>query len=119
MDVSRDTSSNVNKSKTSRKRKQADEEDDQFIAAFNSFSDKEDGRLGDISKRLGFEHDASKSRKEVFEALSEVSGLTMEEQVIVSHYLVNKTQSMDLFFSLPNDAKITMVKLLLEGRFIR
>ncbi|KAG8380749.1 hypothetical protein BUALT_Bualt06G0048400 [Buddleja alternifolia] len=118
MDVSRGTNSNVSKSKTSRKRKQADEEDGQFIAAFNSFSDKVDGRLGDISKRFGFEHDALKSRKEVFKALSEVSGLTMAEQVIVSHYLVNKTQSMDLFFSLPNDAKTTMVKLLLEGRFI-
>ncbi|KAG8376537.1 hypothetical protein BUALT_Bualt09G0073800 [Buddleja alternifolia] len=118
MDVSRGTSSNVNKSKTTRKRKQADEEDDQFIAVFNSFYDKVDGRLGNISKCLGFEHDASNSRKEVLEALSEVSGLTMEEQVIVLHYLVNKTQSMDLFFSLPNDAKTTMVKLLLEGRFI-
>ncbi|KAG8377842.1 hypothetical protein BUALT_Bualt08G0075600 [Buddleja alternifolia] len=61
-------------SKTSdkRKRKVVDVNDDRFIDLMSSFCDKTDERLGDISKRIGFEHDASKSRKVIFDALGDL-----------------------------------------------
>ncbi|KAG8380520.1 hypothetical protein BUALT_Bualt06G0024200 [Buddleja alternifolia] len=62
-----------------RKRKVVDVNDDRFIDLMSSFCDKTDERLGDISKRTGFEHDASKSRKAVFDALGDLeSSLDME-----------------------------------------
>ncbi|KAG8390794.1 hypothetical protein BUALT_Bualt01G0120600 [Buddleja alternifolia] len=62
-------------------------------------------RLGDISKRIGLEHDASLSRKAVYEALGEVTSLDTEDMILVSHLIVNNTKNMDLFLSLPTDGK--------------
>ncbi|KAG8372423.1 hypothetical protein BUALT_Bualt12G0064600 [Buddleja alternifolia] len=100
-----------------RKRKIVDENDDRFIDLMTSFCDKSDDRLGDISKCIGFEHDASKSTKVVFEALGQVTSLDMEEMILVSQLIVNNTKNINLFFSLPNIGKITMVKVILEGKF--
>ncbi|KAG8390521.1 hypothetical protein BUALT_Bualt01G0092000 [Buddleja alternifolia] len=113
--------SNANTSGSSksdkRKRKVVDENDDRFIDLTSSFCEKTDNRLGDISRRIGFEHDASMSRKAVFEALGAVSSLDIEEMIMVSQLIVNNTKNMDLFFSLPHNGRKTMVKMILEGKF--
>ncbi|KAG8363805.1 hypothetical protein BUALT_Bualt19G0060500 [Buddleja alternifolia] len=107
-----------NKSLDKRKRKVVDENDDRFIDPMTSFCDKTNERLGDISRRIGFEHDASLSRKAVYEALGDLgSSLDMEGKILVSHLIVNNTKNMDLFFSLPNDGRKTMVHMILEGKF--
>ncbi|KAG8386517.1 hypothetical protein BUALT_Bualt03G0156700 [Buddleja alternifolia] len=92
------------KSGGKRKRKVVDENDDRFMDLMTSFCDKTDERLNNISRRIGFEHDASLSRKAVFEALRDLgSSLDMERMILVSHLIVNNTKNMNLFFSLPND----------------
>ncbi|KAG8364861.1 hypothetical protein BUALT_Bualt18G0042500 [Buddleja alternifolia] len=58
--------------------------DDSFIELMTEFCTSTDQWLGDISTRIGFDHDASKSRKVVFEALSVVSSLDMEDTLLVS-----------------------------------
>ncbi|KAG8388605.1 hypothetical protein BUALT_Bualt02G0142900 [Buddleja alternifolia] len=100
-----------------RKRKVVDENDDRFIDLMSSFCDNTDEKLGAISRRIGFEHDSSLSRKSVFETIGQVVSLEMEEMISVSHLIVNNTKNMDLFFSLPNSGKQTMVKMIVEGRF--
>ncbi|KAG8380355.1 hypothetical protein BUALT_Bualt06G0006900 [Buddleja alternifolia] len=104
MSVSNANTSGSSKS-DKRKRKMVDENDDRFIDLMSSFCDKTDNRLGDISRRIGFEHDASMSRKAVLEALGEVSSLDMEAMIMVSHLIVNNTKNMDLFFSLSNNGR--------------
>ncbi|KAG8382410.1 hypothetical protein BUALT_Bualt05G0074400 [Buddleja alternifolia] len=107
-----------NKSSDKRKRKVVDENDDRFIDPMTSFCDKTNERLGDISRRIGFEHDASLSRKVVYEALGDLgSSLDMEGMILVSHLIVNNTKNMDLFFNLPIDGRKTMVHMILEGKF--
>ncbi|KAG8371718.1 hypothetical protein BUALT_Bualt13G0117300 [Buddleja alternifolia] len=101
-----------------RKRKVVDVNDDRFIDLMSSFCDKTGERLGDISKHIGFEHDASKSRKAVFDALGDLeSSLDIEGMILVVHLIVNNTKNMDLFFSLPNEGRKTMVHMILEGKF--
>ncbi|KAG8369071.1 hypothetical protein BUALT_Bualt15G0112100 [Buddleja alternifolia] len=117
MSVSNDNTSGSSKS-GKRKRKVVDENDDHFIDLMSSFCEKTDNRLGDISRRIGFEHDASMSRKAVFEALGVVSSLDMEAMIMVSQLIVNNTKNMDLFFNLPNTGRKTMVKMILEGKFL-
>ncbi|KAG8379102.1 hypothetical protein BUALT_Bualt07G0053200 [Buddleja alternifolia] len=80
-----------------RKRKVVDENDDRFIDLMSLFCDKTDDKLGEIYKRIRFEHDASLSRKAVFEAIEEVASLDMEEMISVSHLFINNTKNMDLF----------------------
>ncbi|KAG8380409.1 hypothetical protein BUALT_Bualt06G0012400 [Buddleja alternifolia] len=105
------------KSNSKGKRKLVDETDDCFMNLMTAFCEKTDERLGDISKRIGFEHDASLSRKAVYKALGEVASLDSEDMILVSHLIVNNTKNMDLFFSLPTDGKKTMVRMIVEGKF--
>ncbi|KAG8370403.1 hypothetical protein BUALT_Bualt14G0113300 [Buddleja alternifolia] len=75
--------------------KNIDENDDRFIDLISSFCDKTDQRLDDISRRIGFEHDASSSRKAVFEAFRDLgSTLDREDMILVSHLIVNNTKNM-------------------------
>ncbi|KAG8367927.1 hypothetical protein BUALT_Bualt16G0123600 [Buddleja alternifolia] len=120
MSVSYANTSDSSKSqKRKRKRKVVDENDDCFINLMSKFYDKTDDKLGDICKRIRFEHYASLSRKMVFEAIGEVTSLDMEEMILVSHLIVNNMKNMDLFFSLPNNGRKTMVKMILKGKFPR
>ncbi|KAG8367418.1 hypothetical protein BUALT_Bualt16G0069800 [Buddleja alternifolia] len=73
--------------------------------------------LGDISRRIGFEHDASNYRKQLFETLEILEDLTVEDKITVSGMLVNNTKNRDFFFSLPDQAKGVMVKMMLDGRY--
>ncbi|KAG8377702.1 hypothetical protein BUALT_Bualt08G0060300 [Buddleja alternifolia] len=116
MSVSNANTSGSSKS-DKRKRKLVDENDARFIDLMSSFCDKTDNRLEDISRRIGFEHDASISRKAIFEAIGEVTSLDMESMIMVSQLIVKNTKNMDLFFSLPNNGRKTMVKIILEGKF--
>ncbi|KAG8371377.1 hypothetical protein BUALT_Bualt13G0081500 [Buddleja alternifolia] len=116
MSVSNANTSGNSKS-DKRKRKLVDENDARFINLMSSFCDKTDNRLGDISRRIGFEHDASISRKAIFEAIGEVTSLDMESMIMVSQLIVKNTKNMDLFFNLPNNGRKTMVKMILEGKF--
>ncbi|KAG8383516.1 hypothetical protein BUALT_Bualt04G0021600 [Buddleja alternifolia] len=106
--------SNASGSKSSRKRKSIDASDDAFIELMKAFCDKTDSRLGEIAKRIGFEHEASKSRKVVFEALGNMNNLDEEDKIMVSKFLVSDIKNLDFFFSLPDGSRATMVKMILE-----
>ncbi|KAG8367204.1 hypothetical protein BUALT_Bualt16G0048300 [Buddleja alternifolia] len=109
----------VSEKKSTGKRKTIDESDhymQMYMNMIGSFCDRTDSRLGEIVMRVGSEHDAKVSRKAVFEALSQITSLEMEDKIYVAMELVNNTKKLDLFFSMPVDAQIVMVKMMLQGR---
>ncbi|KAL0438707.1 UNVERIFIED_CONTAM: hypothetical protein Slati_2353700 [Sesamum latifolium] len=53
--------------------------DARYIESIDRFVDKADMRLEMMSKRMGFEFDASEARKKVYEAISGLGGLQMRE----------------------------------------
>ncbi|KAG8368383.1 hypothetical protein BUALT_Bualt15G0039800 [Buddleja alternifolia] len=107
------------KNKSTGKRKTIDDSDhymQMYMNMMGSFCDRTDSRLGEIAMRVGSEHDAKVSRKAVFEALSQITSLEMEDRIYVATELVNNTKKLDLFFSMPIDAQTAMVKMMLQGR---
>ncbi|KAK6122235.1 hypothetical protein DH2020_044023 [Rehmannia glutinosa] len=100
-----------------KKRKQKYPESDRFLNAFENFCEKTDARLSDIAKRIGFEQDASSSRKSLYDALDKMTFLTVESKIAVATQLSKKTEELDIFFSLSDENKATMVKMVLEGKF--
>ncbi|KAG8379468.1 hypothetical protein BUALT_Bualt07G0091600 [Buddleja alternifolia] len=89
----------------------------EFPEVDNEISDyPEIAFIEQIKLRIGFEHDASSSRKAVFEVLGEVWSLFMEDIISVSQLIVNNNKNIDLFFSSPSDGRVTMVKIILEGK---
>ncbi|KAH6801342.1 hypothetical protein C2S52_001806 [Perilla frutescens var. hirtella] len=92
------SSAKVTSKGKSKKRKVVDSIDDRFIDLMTTFCEKTDSRLGELAKRIGFEHDASMSRKKVFEVLGTMNQLSDEQQIYVAKYLCNNTKDLDLFF---------------------
>ncbi|KAH6771362.1 hypothetical protein C2S52_016165 [Perilla frutescens var. hirtella] len=117
MSMSREGTSSSTKMKgKGKKRKSLDSLDDRFLDLMNVFCEKTDSRMGELVQRIGFEHDASLSRKKVYKALGNMNHLTDEEQIFVAKSLCNNTKDLDLFFSLPDEKKVVMVRMILNGK---
>ncbi|PIN18452.1 hypothetical protein CDL12_08875 [Handroanthus impetiginosus] len=103
---------------TSKKRKSVEtSNDDKFFDMMHSFCDRTESHVGEIAKRIGYKYDASKARKAVYNALGGLTELTMSQKIWVAKQLVKNGKDMDLFFSLPNDARAEMVRMILSGAF--
>ncbi|KAK6120434.1 hypothetical protein DH2020_045828 [Rehmannia glutinosa] len=102
------------KEKNASKRKSAECEDP-LVETMGTFCRNTDARLGDIAKRIGFEYDISMARKEVFGMVCKIEGLSLQEKLLVSKLLVKNTEDLELFFSLPTEAKAEFVRMKLVG----
>ncbi|KAL8511794.1 hypothetical protein ACS0TY_018287 [Phlomoides rotata] len=114
-------SSSATKENSKGKRKQIDALDVQFVDAIGNFCDKSDSRfgqiadtMGNIAQRVGSEIDACNRRGQVYEQLGLIGYLTVESRVEIAQYLCNNPKDMDLFFSLPDDAKNVLVNRIMK-----
>lgn len=112
----RGESSSGIKDKGKRKRKNLEGMDEYFMETMTNFCDKTENRIGqiadtmgDIAQRIGIEFDATKKRGPVYESLGVLDFLTIETKVNVAQYLCNNSKELDLYFSLPEEAKAVMV----------
>ncbi|PIN18428.1 hypothetical protein CDL12_08902 [Handroanthus impetiginosus] len=118
MSVCQPEGSAMKSASTSKKRKSTEtSNDDKFFDMMHSFCDRTESHLGEIAKKIGYEYDASEARKAVYDALGGLTELTMSQKIWVAKQLVNNGKDMDLFFSLPNDARVEMVRMMLSGAF--
>ncbi|PIN10930.1 hypothetical protein CDL12_16475 [Handroanthus impetiginosus] len=102
------------KRKRNRKKK-LKEGQDQIYEMLGTVCEKTDARLGDIARRIGHEFDVSQKREEVYAAIGKVGGLNLQEKLQVSKFLVKNTEELELFFSLPDEAKEKFVHMILAG----
>ncbi|PIN21579.1 hypothetical protein CDL12_05719 [Handroanthus impetiginosus] len=102
------------KKKGNRKRN-LKEGQDQIYEMLGTFCEKTDARLGDIARRNGHEFDISQKREEVYTAVGKVEGLNLQEKLQVSKFLVKNTKELELFFSLPDEAKEEFVRMISAG----
>ncbi|KAL8506142.1 hypothetical protein ACS0TY_017127 [Phlomoides rotata] len=65
--------------------------------------------MGNIANRVGSEFDNRQRRDQVYDSLSEMAFMTVEARVVIAQYLCNNTKDMNLFFSLPDEAKMVFV----------
>ncbi|PIN17282.1 hypothetical protein CDL12_10055 [Handroanthus impetiginosus] len=117
MSVCQPHSNGTEKKQPPKKQKLSDCSSDPFIEAINVFFDKLDARFEEIAKRIGYEYDVSKARKEVYAALGRIPGLLVRDKLAVAKFLVNRTADLDLFFSLPDKDRAEMVYMILAGEY--
>ncbi|KAL8553276.1 hypothetical protein ACS0TY_001808 [Phlomoides rotata] len=103
------------------KRKQIDDLALQFIDTMGNYCDKSDTRfgkiadtMGSIAERVGCEFDACNKRARVYDHLGLIEFLTVESRVRVAQYLCNSPKDMDLFYSLPDNAKTVLVTQIMK-----
>ncbi|KAK4422945.1 hypothetical protein Salat_1877100 [Sesamum alatum] len=73
-------------------------------------------KLGELSKKLFVNYDEVEKRSGVYEAVGKVPGIDLTNQLLISDRLVENPKKMDLFFSLPDDARARMIRLMLDGK---
>ncbi|CAA0820202.1 Unknown protein [Striga hermonthica] len=108
-------SSASGKSKRDGKRKRNTEAEDTILGLLSSVCQETNNRLSELSTRLGYQVDAKEQRIAVYDALKNIPDLTTDERVGVARYLSKNIDEMELFFSLDDDAKRSMVQQILSG----
>ncbi|KAK4403144.1 hypothetical protein Sango_1055100 [Sesamum angolense] len=84
--------------------------------AVNTFCDTANQRLSEISKKLFVDYEEVEKCSAVFATGGSIPGIDLNEQILISDRLVENPKKMDLFFSLPDDARARMVGLMLSGK---
>ncbi|XP_057779517.1 uncharacterized protein LOC130998100 [Salvia miltiorrhiza] len=98
---------------SSRKRKQRDESDKLFeVLAEIGHGTKE--RLDTIAGRMGYDYDVSAARKHLFSQLTAIPGLSQKAIFEVTDLLAKEVERLDVFTSLPDEAKADYVYYLLD-----
>ncbi|KAL0355767.1 UNVERIFIED_CONTAM: hypothetical protein Sradi_4023600 [Sesamum radiatum] len=111
------TISHMKSGSTSKKRKGLKVSDDDGLSnAMSTFCESADARLGEIMKKLFVDFLELEKRSAVFGAVGKILGIDMNDQILVFDRLVDNLKKMDLFFSLPEEAMVRMVGLMLNGK---
>ena len=71
-------------------------------------------RLELLATRIGYEFDLTKARKEVFDLVGVIPGLTIMQQFMACGFILHKVECLDFFMSLPAAAKQEYVMMALE-----
>ncbi|KAK6161405.1 hypothetical protein DH2020_004786 [Rehmannia glutinosa] len=101
--------------KSSGRKRKSSENEDPLVENMGTFCRNTNTRLADIAKRIGYEYDISVARKEVYGIVGTIQGLSLQEKLLVSKLLVKNTEDLELFFSLPAEAKVEFAKMKLAG----
>ncbi|CAA0805971.1 Unknown protein [Striga hermonthica] len=108
-------SSASGKSKRDGKRKRNVEVEEKIIGLLSSVCQETNNRLSELSTRVGHQVDAKAQRVAVYDALKKIPNLTTDERVVVARYLSKNVDEMELFFSLDDDGRSSMVYQILSG----
>ena len=85
------------------------------VEALGKFTEKTEARLGMIAERLGYEHDKSLIRQKVCKALEPITWLPQGERLKATSRISSSDKNLDLFFSVPDNDKSIMIKMILNG----
>ncbi|CAA0843333.1 Unknown protein [Striga hermonthica] len=108
-------SSASGKSKRDGKRKRPVEVEDKIMGLLSSVCQETNDRLSELSTRVGNHVEAKEQRVAIYDALKNIANLTVDQRVGVAWYLSKNVDEMELFFSLDDDAKRSMVHQILSG----
>ncbi|CAA0827102.1 Unknown protein [Striga hermonthica] len=106
-------STSTMKSKGSKRKSTQLNED--MSSVFRDFCTETGARLREIAQKIGYEYDVSAARKEVYSVVGKILGLNMQEKLVLCKLLVRNTEDLELFFSLPDDAKAEFARMKLAG----
>ncbi|GFQ06669.1 hypothetical protein PHJA_002810900 [Phtheirospermum japonicum] len=109
-------SSSISKKKKIKKRKANDVVEERFLDLMENFFAKTEGHLRDLAQHISFQQDAKQQRKAVFDVLNQMPFLSIEDKLTISKLLCKNNEDCDLFFSISDEYKDVMVKMMLKGR---
>ncbi|KAG6390633.1 hypothetical protein SASPL_148371 [Salvia splendens] len=88
--------------------------DDGLVDMLGKMHDATNDRLQCLASRIGYEFDRTKARKEVFDLVEVVSGLSIRQQFVVCGFILDKVERLDFFMGLRETVKEEYVLMVLE-----
>ncbi|PIN09149.1 hypothetical protein CDL12_18274 [Handroanthus impetiginosus] len=112
------TSKGVSKQTSrSKKRKIMDRTDDMLLGVILGFFSRASASIEKVANGLSYEIHASRRRASLYESIGKLPiRIDMNDRLKVSYFLAMNSKAMDMFFGLPDDAKIRMVQMALDGQ---
>ncbi|KAL8546831.1 hypothetical protein ACS0TY_006522 [Phlomoides rotata] len=104
----------MDKTNSGRKRK-SPLHPDPMVSIVQNFCDNASNRLGDITQRIGHDHDPSAARKMIYSSISKMSKLMLHEKLRATTLISCNAEDINIFFSLPDPDRVEWVKMLLNG----
>lgn len=87
---------------------------DGLVEVIGKMHEDTNARLQYLATRIGYEFDLTKARKEVFELVGVIPGLSLEQALDGSEFILAKVERLDFFMSLPEGARQVYVYRALE-----
>ncbi|KAL1547681.1 hypothetical protein AAHA92_16006 [Salvia divinorum] len=85
-----------------------------LVNLLGKMHDDTNARLECLSMRIGYEFDLSKARKEVYDLLGTIPGLTMMQKFDAGEIILEKVERFDFFMGLPECARLPYVMRALD-----
>ncbi|KAG8373137.1 hypothetical protein BUALT_Bualt12G0139500 [Buddleja alternifolia] len=87
-----------------------------LVKALDKFTNKADARLGKLTHIMTHEHKLSTKKEAVYETVSGVDDLTLQQKLVASNMIVKNHDVLELFFILPDETKGEQVRMMLNGK---
>ncbi|KAL8502641.1 hypothetical protein ACS0TY_021681 [Phlomoides rotata] len=66
-------------------------------------------RLETIVSRIGYDHDLGAARKQIYEQLGKIEGLSIKDKLHASKIIGEKVETLEMWTTLPDDARVVFV----------
>ncbi|PIN09152.1 hypothetical protein CDL12_18259 [Handroanthus impetiginosus] len=115
-DTPRSTTNKMRRS-SSKKRKASEKDDNDILEVIGGFCDRAATSLDNAARTIGVELIASQRREDVYNAIGNLSmTISPEDHLRASYIFAMNTKAIDMFYGLPNHAKIGMVTMALDEK---
>ncbi|KAG6420245.1 hypothetical protein SASPL_116767 [Salvia splendens] len=109
-----DPKENAPKERAPKKRKTKEDALDRLVDVIGKMHEDTNNRLEYLANRIGYEFELTKSRKEVFNLVGVIPGLTLDQVFDASAIILSKVENLDFFMSLHEVARQAYVYRALE-----
>ncbi|KAL8534717.1 hypothetical protein ACS0TY_010668 [Phlomoides rotata] len=102
---------NTSRRRSSGKKRKTNSEqsEPELTKLFGEFCKSTGERLETIASRIGYDHDLGAARKQIYEQLGKIEGLSIKDKLHASKIIGGKVEMLEMWITLPDDARVVFV----------
>ncbi|KAG8371579.1 hypothetical protein BUALT_Bualt13G0102600 [Buddleja alternifolia] len=87
-----------------------------IVEALEKFTEKTHAKFSELTNLISHEHKLSSKKEAVYRTVAGIEDLTLQQKLLASNMIVKKHDVLELFFTLPDDARREQVRMMLNGK---
>ncbi|KAL8529929.1 hypothetical protein ACS0TY_007119 [Phlomoides rotata] len=97
------------KSGGKKRKTNSEQSEPELTKLFGEFCKNTGDRLETIASRIGYDHDLGTARKQIYEQLGNIEGLSIKDKLHASKIIGGKVETLEMWTTLPDDARVVFV----------